>query len=223
MKTDSEIQKDVKDELKWESRINGSEINVEVKNGFITLSGTIDSYTKKVDAERTAMRVSGVMGVINELEVRLPLMHQKDDAAIEKAILSTVKWNSSVDETKITVKVKNGRVMLEGEVPWEYQKSRLRTLAADVIGVAEVINLVKVVPNSAAPNDIKEKISAALKRNYYLNTNKINVSVEGNKAILTGQVRSMEERGAAETAAWSAPGITEVENRLLVSFSEVFV
>jgi len=223
MKTDREIQIDVKEELKWESRINGSEIQVDVKDGFVTLSGTIDSLMRKKDAEQTTIRVAGVKGIFNELEVKIPESSQKADSEIKDAILNTIKWNSSIDETKIRVSVLNGKVTLEGEVSWAYQKSRLGNLTADILGVVEVINRVSVVPDNLSGHDAKGKINAALKRNHYLNTNKIHVSVEAHKAVLTGEVRSVEERAAVETIAWSAPGINEVENNLLVSFSEIYI
>jgi osmotically-inducible protein OsmY len=222
MKTDSEIKKNVEEELNWESRIDGSAILVTVNEGFVTLSGIIDSYTKKMDAERTAMKVNGVVNVINELKVVIPLIQQKKDFEIKNAIVTAIKWNSSIDERRIKVSVVNGHVTLEGEVSWEYQKSRARNLAADIIGVTDVINFIKVVSNSVQ-SGAKEKIEAALKRNYYLNSSKIKVAVDGSKAILTGMVKSLEEKGAAETAAWSAPGINEVDNKLIVSFQETFM
>jgi len=223
MKTDREIQQDVKEELKWESRINGSKIQVDVKEGLVALSGTIDSLIRKTDAEQTAIRVSGVKGVFNGLEVKIPASSRKADSEIQDAILTTIKWNSSINGTKIKMSVQNGKVTLEGEVPWAYQKSRLGNLAADIIGVTEVNNIVRVISSYNTAHDAEEKIKAALKRNRYLNTNRITVTVEGDKAILTGEVRGVEERTAVETAAWSAPGINEVENRLLVSFSEIYI
>jgi osmotically-inducible protein OsmY len=221
MRTDAQIEKEVKEELAWESRVNGAYIEVEVHQGIVNLSGSIDSLSRKHDAEMAAARVHGVTEVINNLEVKIPEATRRNDAEIERAILNAIIWNSSIDESKIMIKVKKGWVTLEGEVPWEYQKSRARLLAADKHGVTGITNLIKVTPSSA-PHDAKEKIKAALKRNHLIDAARINVKVAGSKAILSGEVRSVDEKSAVELLAWSAPGITEVDNRLVVNLTEIF-
>jgi osmotically-inducible protein OsmY len=221
MRTDAQIEKEVKEELAWESRVNGAYIEVQVQQGVVTLSGSIDSLSRKHDSEVAAIRVHGVTDVINNLEVKIPEATKRNDAEIERAILNAIIWNSSIDESKIRVKVKNGWVTLEGEVPWEYQKSRAKNLAADKHGVTGITNLIKVVPNSP-PQDAKERIKAALKRNHYIDSTKVNVKIAGNKVILSGEVRNIEEKNAVEYAAWSAPGITDVDNRLVVNLTEIF-
>jgi len=222
MKTGKEIEKNVKEELKWEPRVRGSEINVQVDNGRVTISGNVDSYPKKIDAEKAAMKVEGVTGVVNSINVVIPASIQRTDGEIRKAVMDVIKWNSSIEESKIKVEVKNGWVSLEGEVPWEYQRSRARQIAENLSGVVGVTNLLEVVSTFATSGEVKEKIDSALKRNYYLNTNNIEVQVEASKVLLTGKVHTLAEKKEAETAAWSAPGISEVVNELVVSYSEVF-
>lgn len=222
MKTDKEIEKDVKEEMLWEPRMKNSKVAVRVEEGRVSLTGEIDSYPKKIAAEKAAMKVEGVIAINNLLKVVIPASMMRDDAEIEKAARDVIKWNSSIDETTISVKVRDGWVSIEGEVAWEYQRSRARTLVEGLTGVVGVTNLVEVVSTFGSSSEVKEKIDAALRRNYYLNTNNISVEVNGSKALLTGKVHTLAEKKEAETAAWSAPGITEVVNELVVTFSEVF-
>lgn len=220
MKTDLEIQKDVTDELKWDARLNGANIHIDVKDGHVILSGSIDSYPKKIRAEEAVRRITGVKSVGNDLKVVIPLASKRTDAEIKKAVSGSIKWNSSVQEDKIKIEVKDGWVSLSGNVDWQYQRSKARLLAEDITGVVGVVNLIIVDSSAASSQDVKDKINAALKRNYYLNTNKINVEVDNGRAILTGLVRTLAEKNAAETAAWSAPGITSVVNELVIDYSE---
>lgn len=218
--TDPEIQRKIKDELQWEPRIHDSDIVAFVKNGHVILSGVVDSYKKKTDAEIAAIRIEGVTGVENTIQVRIS--DKKSDAEIEKAIKSSITWNSSVDESKIRIRVNNGWVTLEGEVAWEYQKSRAEEVVKDISSVTGISNFLEVISPFPVTRDIKEKIDAALKRAYALSSHEIKVDVRDKKVILTGKVRTLRERAAAETAAWSAPGIAKVDNKLEVRSSEVF-
>jgi osmotically-inducible protein OsmY len=222
MKTDIEIQKDVKAELKWDSRLNGSDIEVDVKEGHVVLSGSIDSYPKKIRAEEAVRRITGVKSVGNELKVNIPLSHKRTDTELKNAVLDAIKWNSTIKEDDVSVEVKDGWVSLSGNVDWQYQRSKARLLAEDITGVIGVTNLISVKSNSGSTVNAKSSIEAALRRNYYLNTNKIKVDVNGSKVILTGKVKTLAEKGAAETAAWSAPGITDVVNELVIDYSEVY-
>jgi osmotically-inducible protein OsmY len=222
MKTDTEIKKDINAELKWDSRLNGSNVEVDVNGGHVILSGSVSSYPRKISAEESVRRIAGVKSVSNELKVSIPSIHFRTDSEIKKAILDTIKWNSSIAEDQIAVKVEDGQVELTGNVNWEYQRSKARLLAEDITGVVGVTNLINVKSNSANSQDVKSSIDAALRRNYYLDTNKIKVEVDAGKVILTGKVKTLAEKGAAETAAWSAPGITEVVNELVIDYSEVF-
>jgi osmotically-inducible protein OsmY len=223
MKTDNDIEKDLKAELSWESRIKGANIITQVNDRRVTLSGTIDSYLKKIDAEKAAMKIEGVIAVDNLIKVQIPVSLMKKDAEIEKSARDVLKWNSGIDESKIRVEVKDGWVSLEGKVDWEYQRSRARKLVEGLTGVVGVTSLIEVNSTFATSREVKDKIDAALRRNYYLNTNNIHVEVNGSKALLTGKVHTLAEKKDAETASWSAPGITEVINELVVTYSEVLV
>jgi osmotically-inducible protein OsmY len=222
MKTDIEIRKDIMEELDWDAKINGSAINVDLKEGHVVLSGTVDSYPKKIRAEEAVRRIMGVKSVGNDLKVIIPTSSKRADAEIRRAVIDSIKWNSSIQENKIKVDVEDGWVTLTGSVDWQYQRSKARLLAEDITGVVGVTNLITVVSTFASSQDVKNKINTALKRNYYLDTRKINVQVDNGRAILTGQVRTLAEKSAAETAAWSAPGITDVLNELVIDYSEVF-
>ncbi len=145
MRSDSEIEQDVSHELEWESRYNDLKINVEVNDGCVSLSGIVDSYPKKMEAERAAMRVAGIIWVNNNIVVKIT--DKKSDAEIKTAAIRAIKWNTTIDENKINVKVEKGWVTLEGTVTWEYQKSKARNLAEDVIGVIGVTNLISITPS----------------------------------------------------------------------------
>lgn len=222
MKTDEQIQQDIKAELQWESRLRGSDIQVRVHNGYVTLIGSTDSYPKKTYAEKAARRVSGVKAVVNELEVKISAGSRRDDTDIKQAVENAITWNSAIDENKIIVTVNNGWVTLEGNVTWDYQRSKARLLAEDTVGVAGVTNLVSVLPTAPTPAEVLKSIADAFKRNFYLNPDQIKVKMDGSRAVLTGEVRTLLEKEAAENAAWSAPGITEVENQLQVNFGKAF-
>jgi len=223
MKSNSELKDHVIEELEWDARINGASIRVSVNEGYVALSGEIDSYSKKLYAERAARRVAGVKAVSNELKIKIPKASQRSDEEIKKAVTNIIKWNSSVDENRISIEVQNGWVTLEGSVDWEYQRTKARILTEDITGITGVTNLINVFSSLASPTEIKERINAAFRRNYYLSSSRIYVTVVGSKTILSGTVKTLAEKSAAERAAWSAPGITQVENEIEINFSEVFV
>jgi osmotically-inducible protein OsmY len=218
MKEDNEILQDVKAEIQWDSRLNGSEIKVNVKNGHVDLSGHVNAYSKKIDAEMAAMRVTGVTGIGNGITVKIGA--KVKDTEIEKAVKNAIIWNSTIAETNIKILVEKGWVTLEGEVQWEYQRSKARNLAQDINGVTGVTNLINVISTFATSHEVKEKIDAALRRSHSLNADNIMVSVDGSKAILSGKVKNLAAKTAAEVAAWSAPGITHVENEITVEFGD---
>jgi osmotically-inducible protein OsmY len=221
MRADSEIKKEIQDELKWDSRLNESGIEVDVKDGHVILSGSVGSYPAKIRAGESVGKIGGVRSVSNVLMVDIPLSDIRSDKDIKETIANAIKWNSSIPKDMIRVDVKAGLVELSGHVNWEYQRSKARSLAEDITGVVGVTNLIKVRSNPANASEIKNSINAALRRDYYLNTNKIKVEVEGGMVILTGKVKTLAEKGAAEAAAWSASGITDVVNELEIDHSEV--
>lgn len=219
MRTDNQIQKDVMEELSWEPFLNESEIGVAVKNGIVTLSGIVDSFSKKLSAEKAAKRVAGVKAVAEDIQVGLSPEYNKTDTEIAEAVLNVLKWNTTIPEDRIKVKVENGRVKLEGEVEWEYQRQNARTAIENLTGVNAVNNLISVKPKLKA-TDIHQKINSAFHRNATIDAEKINVDVIGNKVLLRGKVRSLAEKDDAERAAWSAPGILSVESKLDVEIPE---
>jgi osmotically-inducible protein OsmY len=220
MKTDLEIQKDVMEELKFEPILNASEIGVAVKNEIVTLSGTVDTFSKKVAAERAAKKVAGVRAVALDIDVKLSSFGKKNDTEIAQTVLNAIKWHSTLKEDKIKVKVEDGWVTLEGEVEWEFQRIAARTLVEDLLGVTGITNLLKVTPKLSS-KEIKQKISFAFHRSATIDSEKVSIEAIGNKVILTGKVRSWAEKKDAENAAWAAPGVSSVDNNIVID-TEIF-
>jgi osmotically-inducible protein OsmY len=224
MKSEEEIQKKVMEELKWQAEMNTfkpTEIGVAVRNGVVTLNGTVDSYRKKIAAEQAATAVEGVRGIANDIEVKLPDAFKKNDTEIAEAVLNIMRWNPSVPENDVRIKLEDGWVTLDGEVEWQFQKQAAKKAVENIIGVKGIINHITVSSKLNTPFGIKEKIDEAFKRNFYLDQDNIEVKVDGNSVILEGQVRSLAEKKAAEFATWSAPGIASVQNKLEVDHSKL--
>lgn len=221
MKTDAEIQKDVMDELRWEPILHASEIGVSVRNGIVTLSGTVDGYLKKTVAEKAAKRIAGVKAVAEDIEVKYPHDLIKNDTEIAEAVVNALKWHSGVAEEKIKIKVEDGVVTLDGEVDWEYQRNSAVAQIEKLIGVRTIVNNI-AIKITLPSRDLKQKISAAFHRSATIDANKISVETSGNKVTLKGMVRSWAEKDDAEKAVWAAGGVTKVENLLEIE-SEVLV
>jgi osmotically-inducible protein OsmY len=216
-RTDEEIQQDVLRELKWEARVQPNEIAVAVKDGIVTLAGWVDNYTKKWAAERAAHRVRGVKAVANDIEVRLPIDAQRTDADIAAAAVRALEWDAFVPPDKVEVTVSKGWVTLRGEVEWEYERRAAERAVRKLTGVRGVTNLISVRPRSSpSPEELRRRIEEALVRNAETDAERITVEVQGDKVILRGTVRSWVEREEAERVAWSAPGVTSVENEIVV-------
>ena len=212
---DNEIQEDVVNELKWEPGLRDDDIAVGVRDGIVTLAGYVDSYSDKWKAERVVARVKGVKGIANNLEVKLPTSSERPDPEIARAAANALQWNVLVPADRVKVKVEKGWVTLEGDVDWYFQKEAAERAVRHLWGVKGISNLITVRARPA-PSDVKKKIKEALQRGAEFDAERITVEIEGNKAILRGTVRTYTERRDAERAARSAPGITEVENRLVV-------
>jgi osmotically-inducible protein OsmY len=215
MKTASQLQHDVLEELRWEPGLNVGEIGVSAHDGVVTLSGHVDTYTQKTSAEKAAKRVFGVKGVANDLVVKLPSGMQRDDTDIAQAAVLALGWHTSVPEERVKVTVREGWITLEGEVDWFYQKDSAYRAVKDLTGVNGVTNLLSVKPRPVA-TEIKQKIEEAFKRSAEIDARQVQVEVIGTRAILRGRVTSWTEYEEAEWAAWAAPGINAVENKLRV-------
>jgi osmotically-inducible protein OsmY len=216
IRTDEAIQTDVLEELKWDTRVRPNEIGVAVKDGIVTLTGWVDSYLKKMAAEEAAHRVPGVKAVVNEIEVRLPGSAERTDHDLAKAVLNALRWDAAIPTGKVDVTVSQGWVTLKGEVEYAFQKRDAERAVQHLAGVKGVTNLIVVKP-PVSPTDLKQQIERALIRNAETDARRITVEVEGSKVILRGTVRSYAEKQAAEDTAWAAPGVTEVDNHIMVS------
>ena len=216
MKTDLQLQRDVAEELRWDPSINEKEIAIAVKDGVVSLRGSVDSYADKYAAERAAERVSGVRALAEELTVRLPGKHLRKDTEIAHAAAHALSWDIQVPNDRITATVENGWLTLRGEVDWQYQKEAAESDVRHLTGVKGVSNLIALAPSVSAL-DVRTKIESALKRSAEVEADRITVETVSGKITLKGNVRSWAERRDAERAAWGAPGVREVDDRLTVS------
>jgi osmotically-inducible protein OsmY len=216
MYNDTEIQKDIAAELKWEPSLRNDDIAVGVRDGVVTLGGFVDSYADKKKAERLAARIKGVKAIANELEVKLPSFSERADPDIARAALEHLKWNVSVPQDRIQLKVTKGWITLEGQVQWQYQKDAAEKAVRNLTGVKGVTNLVTMTPQ-ALPRDVKKRIRDALHRTAQFDADRIFVETEGDKIVLEGTVRSYAELHDVERAARNAPGVHEVDCRIAIA------
>lgn len=215
-KSDSELQRDVMAELEWEPSVDHAEIGVAVTAGVVTLSGYVKTYAEKIAAEKAARRVAGVRAIAEEIKVHFASEPKMADHEIAKRLLDMMSWTVSIPTDKVKVKVERGWVTLSGTVDWDYQRREAFRAASRVAGVAGVTNDIEVKQHPA-PADVKERIVSAFKRQADLDAAAVTVSTDGGTVKLGGKVRAWAERGVAERAAWSAPGVTRVEDNITIA------
>ena len=214
MRTDSELRTDIIAELSWDPSIRNEDIATSIKDGVVTLAGSVDTYAQRHAAERAVERVKGVRAIANDLRVKL-LMEQSD-ADIAHIALNTLRCNVEVPDERIRVKVTNGWVTLEGEVDRYYQKEAAERAVRYLTAVKGLSSQI-VLRATPIPADIKQRIRGTLKRQAELDADHVTVETSGSRVILRGTVRSVAERRDAERATWNAPGVTRVDNDINVS------
>lgn len=199
--------------------MHASEIGVSVKDGVATLTGIVDTFTKKIAAEKAAKKVSGIKAIAVDIQVGLSPVFKKTDTEIAEIVLNALKLHTAVQEDKIKIKVEDGLVTLEGKVEWEYQRKTAQEAIENLPGVRDVNNLIIVSPTVLAA-DLRKKINEAFHRSATIDAEKVQIDAIGSKVVLRGTVRSIAEKDDAEEAVWAAPGVTTVDNRLTIGEEE---
>lgn len=215
MKADSEIKQDVEEELQWDPEIDATDVAVTVEGSVVTLTGFVHSFGDKYEAETIAKRVAGVHGVANDIEVRLPSADEVPDPEIARDAVAAIKGQLPHEWENIKVIVKGGWVTLEGEVEWNFQRDNAESAVRRLRGVKGVGNQINVTPKVMA-SEVKRKIDEAFRRSAEIDANRVTVETSGSEVVLMGSVRSWAERQEAQRAAWAAPGVTRVDNRITV-------
>lgn len=213
MKTDSQLKRDVMDELAWDPAVSANAIGVAVKDGVVTLSGHLDTFAEKVAVQRAVRRVTGVRAMAIELDVKLAPQHQRSDTEIAAAAEHALRWNIVVPADRVRATVEQGWVQLTGEVDWDYQRQAAYKSVRSLTGVVGVSNEI-TLRQRTTPADLAQRIEDALKRQALREAHRVQVTVENGTVTLKGSVHSWQERDAAQGAAWSAPGVRDVVNQL---------
>ena len=223
MKTNEELQKDVQNAIKWEPLLNAAEIGVTVKDGVVTLTGTVNSFAKKAEAEDAAKSVAGVNAVVEKIELKFGAdWTKRDDNEIANEVLNAIKWHWDIPNDKIKVKVEKGRVTLDGELHWNFQREAAKDAVKNLLGVTGVSNNITIKAESHDKIE-KTKVESALNANWAINTQDIKVSVLGTKVTLSGIVNSWYQKEEAVRIAWNTPGIWAVDDQLEVEYDYALI
>jgi len=213
--TDTDLKQHVQSALDWEPSLDAKDIGISVEEAVVTLRGNVASYAEKMTAERVALRVYGVKAVANDLAVHLVSAFERTDTEVAQAAVAALKWNTMVPNDRVTVTVNNGWLALNGTLDWQYQRDVAARAVRDLTGVKGVTNNIIVQPR-VKTIDVRDKIEAAFRRSAQIDARRINVNATDGKVILSGNVHSWAERQEAERAAWAAPGVTQIEDRLAI-------
>ncbi|GAA3918180.1 BON domain-containing protein [Chitinophaga oryziterrae] len=216
MKSDLQLQQDVMDELLWEPALEAAEIGVSVKEGVVTLSGNVNSYSKKLAAEKAAKRVKDVNAVAVDIHIKLSSEEKRTDEDIAKAAMDALLWNTFVPAGHVKVQVDNGWITLDGELEWQYQKDAAVNAVKDLQGVRGVSNLVQLRPGPTGVI-VKDHIKKALERIADVEADRIDIITEGRSITVKGKVRSWSERSEVERAVWATPGVWSVKDELVIA------
>jgi osmotically-inducible protein OsmY len=217
MKSNESLQKDIQEAIKWEPLLHAAEIGVTVKDGVVTLTGVVDSYAKKFEAENAAKSVSGVKAVVEKIEIAPKGTHKKTDNQLAEQVLNTFQWHWEIPNDTIQIKVEQGWITLEGEVPWNYQKEAARNAVKNLLDVRGVSDHI-IIKNESHNEAEKSSIERALARHWSVDNSNIEVSVSGNKVTLKGKVQSWYQKDEAERIAWKGHGVSAVENELVFEY-----
>ncbi len=217
MRTDVEIKDDVLDELAWQPGIDETQIGVIVEDGVVTLSGVVDSYSKKLAAEKAAKRVNGVRAIAEDIDVKYGISYKKTDKEIAKAAAKALEWDASVPDEDIKVKVEDGWVILSGEVTWDYQKKAAKKAVGNLLGVKKVSNNI-TLKKSIKTFEVKDRIKKAFERMADIDAEGVEIETSGHTVTLKGKVSSLQEKENAEEAAYKAPDVYDVVNKLKVQY-----
>lgn len=216
MRTDLQIQADVLEQLRWSPRVTERDIAVSVRDGIVTLGGTVGSYVQRIAAEHEVENIAGVKAIANDIQVKLPGGVQRSDAEIAHAAVTTLLWDIEVPQDRIQLKVDDGFVTLSGSVEWNFQRSAAERAIRNLSGVKGVINQIAITPR-VEKQDVTKKIRDALVRSAGLESSRISVETTNGVVTLKGKVRSFAERSEVERAAWSAPGVKQVHDLTTVA------
>jgi osmotically-inducible protein OsmY len=218
MKSNEALQRDVQDAIKWEPLLNAAEIGVTAKDGIVTLTGTVNTYAKKLQAEDAVKKTAGVKALVENLQVHFDCETKKSDSEIATEVLNALRWNWEVSNDKMTVKVEDGWVTLEGELQWNFQKEAAKNSVNNLKCIKGITNNITIKTDK---NDLIEKkdIERALEVNWSINERNIIVTVEGSNVRLSGSVESLYEKDEAGRIAWNAPGVWTVENNLVIDYN----
>jgi osmotically-inducible protein OsmY len=218
MKSNAELQQDVQNAIKWQPLLNAAEIGVTAKDGVVSLTGVVDTYAKKIEAENAAKNVAGVSALVEKIEIKYPSSYTKTNAEIATEVLTALKARWDVPKDKVKVKVEAGWITLTGELGWNYQKEAAKDAIKSLMGVTGVTNDITIKSESTESVE-KTTIENALKRNWAFYDNDVRVQVLGHVATLTGTVDSLYQKNEAGSIAWNAPGVWAVDNELVVDWN----